>query len=78
MDTTHQEAAGIDSQIRELISNKVAVWINHNNDTGDWQYSVQVAEGFDKGFWLDSFGTKEEAEEFIKLHELRDVSKNYK
>ena len=39
------------------------VWLNYNNETGDWQWSIQVA---DTDFWLDSFDTKEQAEKLCE------------
>lgn len=49
------------------------VFISRNNElrADEWQYSV-VVENSD-GFWLDSFGTEEEAETFIRKHNLKKV-----
>lgn len=44
------------------------VWINHNDETGVWYYSVQV-EGTD--FWLDSFDTNQEALKYIRDNGLK-------
>lgn len=52
-----------------LIKNpKTRVYIDHNNETGKWLYSVVVCDS--DGFWLDSFGTQEDAERYIKEHHL--------
>ena len=52
---------------------KTQVYIYHNNDTGVWQYSVEVLDS--GGFWLDSFESVEEARDYIatnKLHLCED------
>lgn len=47
---------------------KTKVYIYHNNDTGVWQYSVEVVDS--GGFWLDSFESEEEARDYIAKHKL--------
>jgi len=55
-------------QIKEYLSNPdTRVWVSHNNETGEWLYSVQV---YGTDFWLDSFKTEEQASEYIKKHNL--------
>lgn len=44
------------------------VFINHNRELGEWLYSVEVADA--DGFWLSSFDTKEEAEQYIQENHL--------
>ena len=43
------------------------VCINHNDEAGIWQYSVQVVGD---GYWLDSFDTEDKAKKFIEQHGL--------
>ena len=57
-----------------LNSPKTEVWINHNNDTGVWRYSIEVVGS--GGFWLDSFESEEEALAYISQHHLRMRQKN--
>ena len=45
------------------------VYINHNNETGSWYYSV-VVENSD-AFWLNSFDTEQKALGFIKENGLK-------
>lgn len=47
------------------------VFINYNNELGknQWLYSVEVVDS--DGFWLASFDTEAEAEEFIRENKLK-------
>ncbi len=54
-----------------LRSPKTTVFINHNDESGEELYSVQVVDS--DGFWLDSFKTQQEAEQYIKDHGLKKV-----
>lgn len=47
------------------------VRIRYNDELGEWRYAVEVEDS--NGFWLDSFKTKEEAEEYIKDKKLKTV-----
>lgn len=44
------------------LNDAAKVYINRNNDTGEWQYSVQIE---DSEFWLDSFPTEAEAQRLV-------------
>lgn len=58
-------------EIKEYLSNPdTRVWINHNNEAGEWLYSVQV---YGTGFWMDSFKTEKQALKYIKKHNLITV-----
>lgn len=48
---------------------KTQVFIRHNDDAGVWYYSVEVVNS--GGFWLDSFESEEEAQEYITKHHLQ-------
>ena len=48
---------------------KTKVFINHNNELGQWLYSIQVVGS--GAFWLCSFNTQQEAEEYIRAHKLK-------
>ena len=52
-----------------LSDSKTKVVINHNNELGQWLYSIQVVDS--GGFWLYSFHTQEEAEKYIRAHKLK-------
>jgi hypothetical protein len=56
-------------QVNKYIKSKVDVTIYHNNEAGDWQWSIDV--NIDPGFWLDAFPTKQEAIKFCKKHGLK-------
>lgn len=45
------------------------VFIRHNNDTGEWLYSVEVVNS--AGFWLNSFETQKEALDYISKNNLK-------
>lgn len=47
------------------------VFINHNNETGEELFSVQVVDS--DGFWLDSFKTEAKARSYIQEHQLVEV-----
>ena len=51
---------------------KTRVYIKYNDELGYWRYSVVVHDSGD--FWLDSFVTKEEAEEYVKTNKLKLVT----
>ena len=48
------------------------VWINYNDQLAEWLYSVEVVDSDE--FWLSSFKTEEEAEEYIAEHGLKKAS----
>lgn len=50
---------------------KTRVRIYHNEETGEWLYSVAVENS--QGFWLDSFETEQEANEYIQANHLAIV-----
>ncbi len=50
------------------IADKVTVKIYHNNESGDWKWSVVDAN--DPEFWLNSFDTKQKALDFCEKHGL--------
>lgn len=52
-----------------LKSKHTRVYISHNNEIGQWLYSVVVADS--DAFWLDSFDTELEAKEYISQHGLK-------
>lgn len=54
---------------RYLKSPDTVVFINHNNELGEWLYGIEVRDS--NAFWLCSFGTQEEAEEYIRKHNLK-------
>lgn len=59
----------LDDLVKIFIKNpKTRVFIDHNNETGEWFYSVVVDES--DGFWLASFDTQQEAEEYIRTNKL--------
>ena len=45
------------------------VFVHYNNETGHWCYSVVVADS--DGFWLNSFETEKEANEYISQNHLK-------
>jgi hypothetical protein len=47
---------------RKILERKPSVAIFHNDETGEWQYSI-VLVGTD--LWLDSFATQKEAIDFL-------------
>ena len=47
------------------------VFIDYINEIGEWLYSVVVDKS--DGFWLDSFPTHKEAEDYIKEHNLKMI-----
>lgn len=60
----------IEERVKKFIQNsKTRVFIRRNHDLGEWLYSVVVKDSDD--FWLASFGTKEEAEQFISENHLK-------
>jgi hypothetical protein len=69
--TTNEETDTIRERDR-LFAEKPRVLIDHNNEAGEVLWSVVFADADSgkAGFWLDSFGTLEEAQEFCKQHEL--------
>lgn len=52
-----------------LKSKKTRVYIDYNNELGQWLYSVVVSNS--DAFWLDSFDTEQEAQNYIKQHNLK-------
>lgn len=52
-----------------LKSKHTRVYIDHNNEIGEWLYSVVVVDS--DAFWLDSFDTEKEAKNYIQEHGLR-------
>jgi len=44
------------------------VFIKHNDELGEWLYSVEVIDS--DAFWLCSFDTLNEAQNYIKEHHL--------
>lgn len=60
--------AGLDKIAKDYISNPdTRVFINYNNDMGNYQHSIQV-QGTD--FWLTSFDTEQEALQYIEENGL--------
>lgn len=47
---------------------KTKVCVYHNNELGEWLFSVAVENS--QGFWLDSFTTEQEAYEYIRANHL--------
>ena len=63
-------STSVDLQVERYLKNsKTRVFINHNDELGEWWFSVEVRGS--GGFWLDSFITKEEAEDYIRKHNLK-------
>ena len=59
----------LDNLVKIFIKNpKTRVFIDCNNEVREWLYSVVVDES--DGFWLASFDTQQEAEEYIRTHKL--------
>ena len=54
---------------RYLRSPNTRVFINHNDELGEWLFSIEVRGS--GGFWLDSFPSQEEAESYIQEHNLK-------
>ena len=44
------------------------VFIKHNDELGEWLYSIEVVDS--DAFWLCSFDTLSEAQNYIKEHHL--------
>lgn len=68
------------SSYEDTVRAKIAAYISdpetrvstyHNNEIGEWLYSVVVENSGE--FWLDSFPTLEEAEEYIRKNNLKKV-----
>jgi len=59
-------------RVRAYLKQKVPVYLYHNNDAGEWQWSVVVHEGqpSPNDFWLDAFPTKKEAQQYCRQHGL--------
>lgn len=51
-----------------LIARKAPVKIYHNDEAGDWQWTIQDANDLD--FWLASFETEQEVIGFCEKHAL--------
>ena len=70
----HHEALCLPMPIDELVeryirSPKTRVYIDHNNELGQWLYSVVVEDS--DAFWLDSFDTEQEALDYIRSAKLK-------
>ena len=61
---TTEEIAGM-----YLADPKTRVFVNHNDETGEWRWAVEVKDS--SGFWLDSFQTEAEANQYIAEHRLQ-------
>lgn len=61
---TTEQIAGI-----YLADPKTRVFINHNDETGEWRWAVEVVDS--NGFWLDSFPTEDEAKQYIAEQGLK-------
>lgn len=60
----------VEAKIAAYIADpETRVFIYHNNETGEWLYSIVVENSDD--FWLDSFPTLEEAEKYIETNNLK-------
>jgi hypothetical protein len=59
-------------QWKRYIAEKAPVRIFHNDETGEWLYSVEVI-GSD-GFWLESYKTEKAAKQFIQRHQLPETT----
>lgn len=55
--------------VQGKLKSKVQVKIYHNNETGEWLWSVTDAS--DPEFWLNSFDTEQEAHDFCNKHGLQ-------
>lgn len=62
------EQAWANETIKYLNDPTTKVFIHHNNESGEWLYSVVVENS--GGFWLDSFKTRVEAERYIQKNNL--------
>lgn len=54
-----------------LKSKNTQVYIDYNKEIGQWLYSVVVADS--DAFWLASFDTEQEAQDYIRQHNLKIV-----
>jgi len=54
---------------RFIADKDTRVFINHNDETGEWLYSVQVVDS--DGYWLNSFVTEQEAIQYIEKNGLQ-------
>lgn len=76
-DYVHKEVSlpiSNDELVKKFIEDPMTrVYISHNKELGEWLYSV-VVEDTDE-FWLASFGTHEEAEQYIAEHQLKKAKK---
>lgn len=62
-----------EDDVKEYIRDpKTRVFIKHNDETGEWLYSI-VVDG-SNGFWLDAFESKPAAEEYISRNHLQMVA----
>jgi hypothetical protein len=57
----------VKEQIKQYIKDKAEVFINYNNENGEWIYAVQV---INTDFWLNAFKTREKAIEYINKNGL--------
>ena len=67
--TAVQRCKSLDETVDFYLNDpKTKVYINHNDETGEWLYSIVVADS--DAFWLCSFDTLKEAQDYIKDHNL--------
>ena len=59
----------VNSEIKGYLKRKVDVLIFHNNETGEWLWSVVVDDG--SGFWLNSFKSEKAAMNYCQRHMLQ-------
>ncbi len=71
-DTGHKDYI-IRQSIAGLIEAKAPVTIYHNDETGEWLWSVACVS--DSEFWLDSFDTEKEAVAYCEKNGLPIVGK---
>lgn len=67
--TAVKPSKSLDEMVEFFLSDpRTKVFINHNNEIGEWLYSIEVVDS--GAFWLCSFETLDEAQNYIKEHGL--------
>jgi len=61
-------------QWKRYIAEKAPVIILHNDETGEWLYSVEVVGS--GGFWLESYKTEAAARRFAERHQLPIITES--
>lgn len=60
----------VKKRIRQYLEDPdTRVFINHNNELGEWLYCIEVV-GSD-GFWLCSFDSEQAAKDYIACNNLK-------